>query len=190
MAIPHNIYDREYDAFDEGYDGRAVKRVKINDIVYRSVNHYHDSLRNSGSNLMNVNGSVTPVIFDYVATQEDHLVTLSLAFESTGAIQLNNFGGLAALINGVLFESNIGGVAREIATLRNNGGLSNFFGDSHQISQYSGAGLGGARFLLTGIFKTEQPLKLNPGDSIRATVRDDLSGITYFRVGFHVWRYV
>ncbi len=139
-------------------------------------------LKNAGSAAMNVNGSVTPVVFEYVVSSSFYfgLAEINLVI-SDAAITPVKFGGITALSNGItwqvvdasntlLYDFCPGGNIKQNAEFGNIGGTTIVLtGGADQISvtwRTSTAGISAI---------------LQAGWKVRVTVRDNLTGLDYFQ---------
>jgi hypothetical protein len=139
-------------------------------------------LKNAGSPEMNVNGSVTPVVFEYVVASDKYfgIAEINIVI-SDGAITPTKFGGITALSNGILWQvvdaSNTlvfdfcpGGSIKQNAEFANVGGsVIILTGGADQISITWHAATSGISAIIQNGWK------------LRITVRDDLTGLAYFR---------
>lgn len=135
---------------------------------------------------MNVNGSVTPQVFEYVVPADRYfaLFEMDLIIVDT-SITMEKFGGLPALTNGILWQivdgSNVekyswgsGQPIKANFQFYNNPGTSLQLGQGgdHVNAAWTAANLG-----LTGV--------LQSGWKIRIVVRDDLTGLQHFQASVH-----
>lgn len=149
-----------------------------------------------GSRDMNVNGSVTAVNFKYVfkerggeAASYIRVQRLNMLAEDTAQAEVvTGFFSLAALSAGLLFQvlNSRGKVMQHFATdvepLKSTADISALAGfDIGGVSQ-SVAGGASAYHVRWTLAKAGQPLLLYPGEAFSATVQDDLSALTKFRI--------
>lgn len=143
------------------------------------------NMLNAGSFAMNVNGSVTPVVFSYAPgpTATIYVETMKFYISDSGNPSEDKFGDLAALTNGVLIEMQSGGVLTTYYNLKDNTDLIVAFRMLPQASNYL------PEKNLFGFRDFSTPVKLtgSTGDFIRATVRDNLTGLNKFRMALGVW---
>lgn len=141
---------------------------------------------NQGDISMNVDGSVTPRSFRYTVPDHGHMTLLRLVFVIVDDdIRATRFGGLPALTNGVLvsIKNAEGEVQLEWITpfkmnyewLLLSGNANNIqdslFPNRNDILQFSWP-----------IYQLGVSLTLEHGDYIEILIRDDLRGLTDFRV--------
>jgi len=146
------------------------------------------SIKSSGSANLGVNGSITPVVFEYnpPAGYDIEITALSLLFEDTGAFAFGNkfvLNTLATLTNGFLLEAKAGDVAvtpwqnmkrtRDIIEISSDfsivTGTPNFFRVKIHLPKT-------LRLFRAGSFASP--------DYIRLTVRDDLSTLDFAEAHF------
>jgi len=137
-------------------------------------------LRESGgSSSMNVDGSITPVVFSFApAAGEIFLVEFMRLVLLDSAIKgAANFGALATLTNGFLIEWSFNSVITEFNNISTNLEILCVFG-----SEYNDGATGnnmatenGAAY--TGVVKFPIGRRITDADDVRVTVQDDLSAI-------------
>lgn len=156
-------------------------------------------LLNGSSGAMEVNGSVTPRVFSYTATGSCRVKEICVLVADDAASTWNQFGGLAALTNGVLIEAVQGGQATTIALIQRNRELaaafSSFQSYGSPLVSALGAllGIGGTQFVFQGSIdlKNESEfIELEDGDVIRATVQDNLTNLVAMNMAVKVVREV
>lgn len=133
-------------------------------------------LTNAGSSNMNVNGSVTPVIFEYAPPVSTLFTASEIVLNATGtgtiSQPLTEFWNFPALTNGLSIEFRINNITvTQAGIIKTN----------YDMIQYIGADfLGkimGTRNIVRGGFHFTPQFTLNGdfGDYFRITVNDDLS---------------
>lgn len=165
--------------------------INMNDVstdikAVRGEDVFCHKFKNSGSQEMSVNGSVTPVEFslsDLPAGQKIIIQSLSFVIGADVELNLNQFGNVAELVNGVIF--NCGG---GVITIKDN---SDIFLISSNWVINTVARLVGldytaiiGRWDFTDTFGGNAPVIVN-ADDFKITVQDDLSGLPLFRVSCH-----
>jgi len=155
--------------------------------------HYApEFLRNGSNKSMAVNGSSTPQVFNWTAPAGEtwYVYGISSTVIDNNNFELTQFGALDGLFNGVLVEYSTNSTFYSWANLQDNRDLNEYFlrGKGHRGGKPE------------GFFDSEQqwggyaefpvPLTLTPGDEFRATVRDNLIGLTDFFIVIHKWRVV
>lgn len=164
-----------------GFSGRSIK-IGIPFPSNEPTNVYRDFLYNAGSSDMNVNGSITPIVFSVDALQNNyiHLYEIRTVFvDRFVGFGENKFGERAVLPNGVKYSIFYDSVETTLANLQRN---EDFI--------LLGPGLGavidenGLYDMISAIQRFDQPITLRKGssDAFRVTIRDDLTGANYFRV--------
>jgi len=153
--------------------------ISINKSATKFATAYNSPyLLNTGSQDMNVNGSVTPVVFSYTALNEVETWQRSFIDLQDGIqdFQPTQFGALSALINGVQVAVIKNGVETVIETWRTNMDISMTMFD-FQSNYKAGAYIG--RWTITSDMGT--PITLFKGDSIIIRINDNLSTLDAFR---------
>lgn len=156
----------------------SIKGIKSDDGFYAKF-------KNNGSEDIGVNGSSTPVTFtleDLPADQKILLQSVSFLVGADENLDLGNFGDVnGPLANGVLFEA-----GDASAIIKDNGDI--FLISSSQFTQTVGLlapfTLISGRWDFTDTFGENGPMIMT-ADSLKITIRDNLSGISYFKVACH-----
>jgi hypothetical protein len=139
-----------------------------------------DLVRSAGSGALNVNGSVTPVVFTYAADPSKNILIYDVRFtmvDNTVPFGDNKFAAGPALPNGVLLETFLGGVPTSIHNMKINEHFTQmlpsepFTWDQNGANDIivSGLSFGGAIVLAAG-----------SADTIRVTIRDNLAAVNFF----------
>ena len=133
-------------------------------------------LTNGGSENMRVNGSVTPVAFEFqpgsgivLAVQQLLVVFTADDFSFDGA----SFGPNSTLTNGIKFETDIGGVVTEIFNIKQNEDFLRVPGRIPLVNNTGPKDVLGVAFNFGGLLKLTQA----DGDKLIVTVRDDLTSV-------------
>jgi hypothetical protein len=153
--------------------------------VYRS-----QRLLNGSSELMNVNGSVTPVNFDFTPASNEtwYLEAINLFFWDSGTTSPTNFGGLAALTNGVQVIIKANGTEYTYCNLQNNMHLGINFPMHRTIPATSGFYENSDIYIGTVVFQVPVRLTQSTADFVRFRVRDNITGLDQFRATALAWR--
>jgi hypothetical protein len=134
-----------------------------------------------GSEAMNVNGSVTPVVFKYIVPSGYTVFLRGFTFQLVDAnIDWIEFGGIAELSVGVLveiYDSNDVQIAA-LPTLKNNYETAMVFGAGN-VSLIQGAATDNLIFHMDLVEQIGHTLSLPEGWYVKLTVRDDLTGLTH-----------
>ena len=143
-------------------------------------------LRSAGSNDMNVNGSITPVVFEYVIPvgKDAWIERINMSAHNAN-ITPDTFLGLAALANGLeikayddqdnlLLDFCDGEPITDVTDLANLAGIDVLI-DSQGAAQDGFA----VRWTLS---KAGESLFMRSGSKIRVTVNDDLSTVPHFKM--------
>lgn len=139
-------------------------------------------LLNGGSANLGVNGSVTPQLFEHVVAADDELLVdqVALVIRDDGTtFSIDKFGGLSTLANGLLLQvldaSDVVKSNLLVDTVRD-------FGELLRVAdEYTAPFAASARIVLR-CARGGAPMYLPAGYKLRATVRDDLSGLTSFTI--------
>jgi len=138
----------------------------------------------------NVNGSVTPVNFDFApATGQGYYIEqLTFSIDDGGTSPPNAYGGIAGgLTNGVQIILHVSGVDYEIINLKNNSDILVTFSESIQVA--GGSFLNFSKGFAGKIsFATNITLNGTNGDYIRMRVRDNLTSIDFQRAAVQVFQ--
>lgn len=149
------------------------------------------TLLNTTSKAMNVNAGPTVFSWSPPAPQVAHVLGLHLVLVDNAASGWADIGAISGpLTNGILFEAVIGGVAQEIFNIKDNVDLAlafhhNQFGSGMTTTLGAPMGFGGGQATFVGSFVNpiQAPLfNLASGDSIQATVRDNLTALVSLSV--------
>jgi hypothetical protein len=145
---------------------------------------YADLLNGSSRN-MNVNGSVTPVVFSWSpgASYDVEGSSLNLVIEEPTISFGDSFFGVTLLTNGLLIEAkaqdrvyNIANFkrTREVVQFTSSGGFE-LYSATPDLAKVL-IGLGGIKFMKAGTYATP--------DYVRITVRDNISGLNHVSAVF------
>lgn len=148
----------------------------------RQFHHIFEFLRNAGSKNANVNGSVTPVTFEYEAPHDGvSLTRLIIYIQDDVGFFAQTYGGIAQLANGILLqqvdsENNVIVDFLDGDPIQTNHGwaqrcydyrydAAQIFGDKSASIRWTWAATGG-------------PIVLKTGDKIRVTIQDNLTTLS------------
>ncbi len=153
------------------------------------VKYFTSFLENGGSSDMAVDGSGGDIVFQKVFGPDEvaFMEKLVIEIRDSGGSGLGDFGSGPALTNGLLLEVQIGGVIEISLNIKNNSQLITAADVLFEISQFQGSPL------IVYDFVFRKPIALNQnddGDFVRATVRDNLSGIQALQMAFKRWEVV
>lgn len=146
--------------------------------------HFVEFVRNGGSAEMNVDGSTTSVSFTLTVPANETWYIRGLGFNlaDSNIANINNFGNIAGpLTNGLLIELSYNGTTHTITNLKTNTALLHNF---HEV----GADIFTATIF--GFMPLDPSMTLETGDFVRATVRDNLTGLDQCRLSYHGWKVV
>jgi hypothetical protein len=142
---------------------------------------------------MDVNGSVTPVVFTIAPPSGVvwYVFELGITIEDSGTNKYNDFGGIAGgLTNGLLIEQVVNSTSYTLTNAQTNKDLVETFSD-HFFKGQSTAFINSSNFF-TGKVELRTPLTLvgDNSDEIKVTVRDNLTGLNLLRVNLEYMRIV
>lgn len=138
---------------------------------------------------MNVNGSVTPVIFNLrtgsPSIPSDVDVTrLLFSCTTDSAVDLGKFGNLTALAKGIVFRK-IDGETRNYFNVKINKDIAAIAYDwTPYDASNPGTGIYGfsARLTFGGQNKIGTVIRIGPEDNLQAIIQDDLTGLDELRI--------
>lgn len=135
---------------------------------------------------MNVNGSVTPVVFGINNSLESSLdvVRIIIHITSTTSMDDGKFGGLDALTRGVVFRKRrVDGNYITYWNAKTNGSFGEVAFDKYYDDK-APAGIYGltVRITYAGQAKHGVAIRLLPGEAIEMILQDDLTGLDSFRI--------
>lgn len=160
-----------------------------------SIVHSDDYCTNAGSKPMNVNGSVTPVNFDYspASGQTRYVDAIGILISDTSSPDFGEFGSLgSALTNGIQLKIRTNGTEYTMANIQDNTDISFHF--SGQFDGFTATNLSWLNevdfYLGFMTFRNALTLKNSTSDYIRFTVRDNLTAIDQLRGFVKAWRVI
>lgn len=150
-----------------------------------------DFLVNGSNKSMDVNGSSTAVVFQLeVPVGQTWYITELRMFLADGEIKKRNeFGAINQLINGFLVEYEISSNDYQHSNSQNNVDLSLTF-PSYQDNGNQNNNLAADKDSFYGRDDLQVPVCLQAGDKIKATVRDDLTGLDELVMSVQYYRTV
>jgi hypothetical protein len=163
----------------------SISAEPASSIVYAEVN-----VDNAGSEDMNVNGSVTPVVFTAGpgAGEKWYIFELGVTIEDSGNNTVERYGSISGVTNGTLVEQVISGTAYTFTNVLNNLNIVETFTD-HSFRGVSNSYLNSPNFF-TGKAELRVAVTLDGDNSdvIRVTVRDNLTGLDQHRFSVEYYR--
>jgi hypothetical protein len=167
-------------------DASAGTPVPSTNVVYKQIMLLSGSAFN-----MKVNGSSTPVNFDFTPASGEtwFLERISCVFGDPGTPDFNEFGSLgAALTNGCDLLVRSKGTEYTISNIKENMGLQLAFSENNyyptnlgwfnEVDMFSGSMLFGQPIVLQN----------STSDYIRLKVRDNLTGVLFMSMSVKCWR--
>jgi hypothetical protein len=156
------------------------------DMIFRFLDTTGDG---SGTKNANVNGSVTPVIFRINApTGYEYIIPRMLVKieDASASFSAENYGAISTLANGItlaIHDENGDSILDLLdgLTIKSNVNWARYAFDN----EFSNFGNGNVFLRVRwSFFLSGSPLVIRPGHSLRATIRDDLTGLVghYFQV--------
>jgi len=162
----------------------------IADVPTTTLVHAREKFLNGTSEELNVNGSVTPVVFTVAppSGQVWYLKNLVAYIDDNGTGTPDQFGNIATLTNGCLLQIERNSTTYNIVNLATNTGISSSFHE--KTSDITDFISGNNTFF--GAFPLSPSITLNGtlSDKIKMTIRDDLTGLNYFRLSTIIWRVI
>lgn len=135
------------------------------------------------STQMNVDGSVTPVIFSVRAgTIPTDITRLMIGITDNLAMDSSKFGGIAALTKGLVFRV-LNSYQKTVFNFKSNGQIKNYSFDA-EYDDKAGAGLFGfySRISFGGDDKHGVVLRISGTDVLQWVVQDDLTALSSLNV--------
>ena len=147
---------------------------------------------NGASPAMAVDGSVTPVVFTIAPPSDEiwYCKRLRFAIDDNGTIKIGDFAGISGeLTNGLKLEFVINSITTVFKNIKSNGEILMNFTEGNHIQNVSGFVNG--NFFQGGFDfgHTSESITLDGsrGDSMKWTVRDNLSPLLYLRSALTYW---
>ena len=136
-------------------------------------------LMNGGSSNMNVDGSVTSVVFEISPPTGEvwRIASWTLYIQDSGTFDASKWGNGLVLTNGIKPVLNIGGTDYDMLdfTIKTSGELSSVCDGLNHLSFGAGDEVITAEWNFVG---KGQYVRLTENDSIKLVVNDDLTGLT------------
>ncbi len=139
-----------------------------------------DLVDGTSSRRMNIDGSVTPVIFSHTVPQDSRLVIGALNFIMVApTISPEDFGNVSELTNGVELVVKNESMVNELdfGSIVCNADFLPLVGRNYRLDRAMGAQVD----VFVGTIRLKD-LGLSSGERVMATVNDDLSSLTVFRI--------
>ena len=156
----------------------------IKDVEYEYV-----KLENGGSDSMNVDGSGTPVVFEYESSGINYLERLQLFLLDPGTMSHSSFGAIGTLSSGITYGYTKNGSETVIDTIKSNICLIMNFSDNVNVGNTATGFLNEEDYFFGSVIFPE-PIFLADEDTIQFTVNDDLTGISVLKARARIWRKV
>jgi hypothetical protein len=140
----------------------------------------------AGTKELNVDGSVTPVIFSLRTdpginiTADITRIILHMTYPSSGDDA--NFGDLAALTKGVVLRR-VDGITQNMFNVKTNGEIGELAYDKSYDTKAPAGSYGlTARLTFAGQSKLGVAIRLAPDEDMQIIIQDNLTGLTSFRI--------
>jgi len=135
------------------------------------------------STQMNVNGSVTPIVFSARAgVNEIDFTRFIIRMLDSTSMDDGKFGGITALTNGLVFRI-VNSFQKTIFNFRTNGEIANFCFDTKYADRAPGGQYGfSGRITFAGPSKHGVTLRIGTDDVLQWVVQDDLTGLDVLQV--------
>ena len=162
----------------------------IENIVYQGA-----ALKSGSTENMNVNGSVTPVNFDFnvPSGQTIYLEGIYFLIQDPGTSDPNDFGSIATgLTNGLSINITAIGTSYELFNIKNNTHSTMLFSDNGKTVDHGGSGWLNSNDSFFGGCRFNKPIRMtqSTSDLVRVIVRDDLSSIDFCSMMIKYWRVI
>ena len=135
---------------------------------------------------LNIDGSVTPVIFDLPnsTTTEFHITRIIIHLTDANAMDDAKFGSLTSLTRGIVFrKKNSDGTYNNIFNVKNNGEFGELAYDlTYQDAVKHGTYGLHCRLTYSGLSKHGTCIKIKQNEAIEVLVQDDLTSLDSFRI--------
>jgi hypothetical protein len=176
--------------------GNTGDRLRVDGLISpvpsTTIIYFDTRLYNGSSELMNVNGSVTPVNFDFTPASGEtwYLDSITLFLQDNGVTSPTSFGAITELTNGLEFRVKSNGTEYLISSCKNNMHLSLHFKEDQFVPGTTGLFETADIFTGRANFKNPIILKNSTSDFVRMRVRDNLSGLDQLRTVVRLWRVI
>ena len=142
---------------------------------------------------MNVDGSVTPVVYEFAPSGTDifFINGVSILILDPGKTEADKFGSITALTNGLQLKVKTnGGTETEITNIQDNTDLTLTFNSDITLSNGAGDNWLNDKDWFKGTYQLDPIVQIdaNQGDTIKIIVRDDLTEVKILRVLVHAWK--
>lgn len=171
--------------------GNVGDRLKVdsvfNAVPKSDVSYFSSNLANGAAVDMNIDGSITSQQFTYSPASTLYINRLYLVMSDDKIKRLNRFGDIT-ITNGFLIQTSINGTVRTLMNILTNPQIGAFF----KVNSFAGDQLGADKPIVYATYDFNPVLTLSnaTSDYIRATVRDDLTGLRHLRMRVSGWQEV
>lgn len=144
----------------------------------------------AGTENMNVNGSLAPVIYGVRNTEEQvgsefDIVRIIIHCETSGVVDLSKFGDIVGgLVNGIVMRK-VDGVQRNIFNAKTNGKLKSLMFDfdiEAALNPAQGRDGFTGRITFGGQNKMGVVIRLKQGEDLQVLIQDDLTGLDLLEI--------
>lgn len=160
-----------------------VKAIQTSDTFYAKF-------KNGGDDDLTVNGSTTPVIFtlEDLPTPDSFLLQrVTFVIGADALVDLDEFGNISALAEGVLFSANEDSPLVAVEAVLQTNGDTLLISTNVNMSTVSFAATD--KTVIYGTWDFTESYGGNApiiiGKDLKITIRDNLSGMDYFKVSCH-----
>lgn len=193
-----NLIDGNDTAIIGGTNGTIIGNVgdklkttsEITSIAEKDVMYFFTKLLNGSSSNMSVDGSITPVYFEYAPAsgQTSYLETLIFQIQDSGTTTFDKFGAITALTNGITILIKSKGTEYTFANFKNNETIMMLFNTHGLITPTSGFIEQSDTYI--GAVYFQKPIKLqnSTGDYIKFKINDNLTTIDHIDASVCYWR--
>lgn len=183
-------------ATDQTHIGNIADRLKVDTLVNSSAPYkrvvygFARPADGSGGHNMGVNGSSVNVNFTYAPTGSEIVYVESIEFQmlDPGTSNYDNFGGIAALTNGVQLIIKLAGTEYTLYNFQKNEEIAMLFSRNPLIPPTSGFFEQSDAYMGTMDFNVPIQLNASTGDFIRFKIRDNLTNIQHMDSMIKYWK--
>ncbi len=193
-----NSIDGNDTAIKGGSDSTVIGNIgdrlkitsEVTSVAEKDVMYFFTKLLNGSSSDMFVNGSSTPVYFEYAPAsgQTSYLECLIFQLQDSGTTTFDKFGAITALTNGITILIKSKGTEYTFANFKNNETIMMVFNTHGLITPTSGFIEQSDTYI--GAVHFQKPIKLqnSTGDYIKFKINDNLTAIDHIDASVRYWR--
>lgn len=179
-------------AIKGGTDGTHIGNIgdRLKVVDHKDVMYFFTKLLNSGSAIMSVDGSATPVYFTYAPASNEvaYLECILFDIQDSGTTTYDKFGAITALTNGISILIKSKGTEYTFANFKNNETILMLFNDHGVITPTSGFIEQSDTYRGSVHFMQHIRLDGAQGDYIKFKINDNLTTIDHMDACIRYWR--